>query len=112
VTTVTLTNRPVTHRIDHHDHHDLERVGEPPQPDAAALPGSAGEHDLQCAWGTQDAARRFYRDQVRDRLVPAMKQFVARMELAFMATADARGECDATLRTGPPCRVPELGHSV
>ena len=86
----------------HHDHRDLERVGGAPQPDAAALPGSAGEHDLQCAWGTQDAARRFYRDQVRDRMVPAMKQFVARMELAFMATADARGECDATLRTGPP----------
>lgn len=96
---VTLTNRPLTDRTHPGDRHDVSTAGAPPE---AALPGSAGEHALQCAWDTQDAARRFYRDQVRDRLVPAMKQFVSRMEMAFMATADARGECDATLRTGPP----------
>ena len=97
----------------HHDHRDLERVGGAPQPDAAALPGSAGEHDLQCAWGTQDAARRFYRDQVRDRMVPAMKQFVARMELAFMATADARGSatplCAPVHPASPRARRHPLG---
>ena len=74
----------------------------PPEADQAQWPGSAGEHVLQCSWGTQERAQRFYRDQVRHRLLPAMVQFVGRMEMAFLATADARGECDATLRSGPP----------
>jgi len=67
-----------------------------------ATPGSAGEHLLQCAYGTRDRAHRFYRDQVLDHLNPAMVEFVGRMELAFVGTADAGGECDATLRAGPP----------
>lgn len=79
----------------------------PPSPADRALlekpqPGSDGEHLLQCAYGTQDRARRFYRDQVLDHLNPAMIEFVGRMELAFVSTADAGGECDATLRAGPP----------
>lgn len=65
-------------------------------------PGSAGEHALQCAYGTRDRADRFYADQVRDRLLPAMVEFVGRMEMLFVSTADATGECDATLRAGPP----------
>jgi uncharacterized protein len=65
-------------------------------------PGSAGEHALQCAYGSEDRAGRFYADQVRDRLLPAMAEFVARMEMVFVATADADGECDASLRAGPP----------
>jgi predicted pyridoxine 5'-phosphate oxidase superfamily flavin-nucleotide-binding protein len=67
-----------------------------------ADPGSAGEHLLQCAYGTRERARRFYRDQVLDRLNPAMVEFVGRMELAFVGTADGRGECDTSLRAGPP----------
>ncbi len=70
--------------------------------DPPPRPGSAGEHALQCAFGTQDRADRFYTDQVRDRLLPAMIEFVRRMELMFVATADASGECDASLRAGPP----------
>jgi predicted pyridoxine 5'-phosphate oxidase superfamily flavin-nucleotide-binding protein len=66
------------------------------------VPGSAGEHLLQCAYGTQENARRFYRDQVLDHLNPAMVEFVGRMELAFVGTADGRGECDTSLRAGPP----------
>ena len=31
-----------------------------------------------------------------------MRDFVARMEMMFVATADAGGECDATFRAGPP----------
>jgi predicted pyridoxine 5'-phosphate oxidase superfamily flavin-nucleotide-binding protein len=65
-------------------------------------PGSAGEHTLQCAYGTEDRAERFYADQVRDRLLPAMVAFVGRMEMVFVATSDAGGECDASLRSGPP----------
>jgi len=65
-------------------------------------PGSAGERTLQCAYGTEERADRFYTDQVRDRLLPAMAEFVARMEMVFVATSDAGGECDASPRCGPP----------
>ena len=67
-----------------------------------ALPGSAGEHLLQAAYGSEKRARRFYDDQVLDRLNPDMQEFVARMEMAFVATSDKHGECDASLRAGPP----------
>ena len=65
-------------------------------------PGSAGEHQLQQAHGTAERAERFYREQVLDHLNPAMREFVARQEMAFVATSDANGECDATFRAGPP----------
>ncbi|NEW38235.1 pyridoxamine 5-phosphate oxidase [Nocardia cyriacigeorgica] len=64
--------------------------------------GSEGEHELQERQGTQDRARRFYDDQVRDRLNDHMIEFVGRMDMAFIATADARGECDASFRAGDP----------
>jgi predicted pyridoxine 5'-phosphate oxidase superfamily flavin-nucleotide-binding protein len=70
--------------------------------DVRTLPGSEGEHLLQCAYGSQDRARRFYRDQVLDHLNDEMIEFVGRMEMAFIGTADAGGECDSTLRAGPP----------
>lgn len=66
------------------------------------LPGSAGEHLLQAAYGTADRAARFYSDQVLDHLNPRMTEFVGRMDMAFVATSDAKGECDCSLRTGPP----------
>jgi len=68
----------------------------------AELPGSAGEHLLQAAYGTAARADRFYADQVLDHLNPKMTEFVGRMDMAFVATADANGECDCSLRTGPP----------
>jgi predicted pyridoxine 5'-phosphate oxidase superfamily flavin-nucleotide-binding protein len=64
--------------------------------------GSAGEHTLQSAYGTQERADRFYDQQVAGRLNAQMRDFIARMEMAFVATADAHGECDATFRAGPP----------
>jgi uncharacterized protein len=66
------------------------------------LPGSAGEHLLQAAYGTAARADRFYADQVLDHLNPRMTEFVGRMDMAFVATSDANGECDCSLRTGPP----------
>jgi uncharacterized protein len=66
------------------------------------LPGSAGEHLLQAAYGTASRAERFYGDQVLDHLNPRMTEFVRRMDMAFIATSDAEGECDCSLRTGPP----------
>ncbi|GAA2549061.1 pyridoxamine 5'-phosphate oxidase family protein [Pseudonocardia hydrocarbonoxydans] len=70
--------------------------------DAPERPGSDGEHALQCAYGTEDRAEKFYSEQVRNRLLPAMVAFVRRMEMVFVATSDAGGECDASLRSGPP----------
>jgi hypothetical protein len=64
-------------------------------------PGSDGEHGLQERLGTTERADRFYDDQVCDRLLPRMIEFVDRMSMVFVATADAHGECDSSLRAGP-----------
>ena len=66
------------------------------------LPGSAGEHLLQERHGTTDRADRFYSQQVLDHLNERMREFVGRQEMMFVATADARGDCDCTFRAGPP----------
>jgi predicted pyridoxine 5'-phosphate oxidase superfamily flavin-nucleotide-binding protein len=65
-------------------------------------PGSEGEHRLQAACGTGDRANRFYGHQMSDRINTQMREFIGRMEMAFIATADAHGECDASFRAGPP----------
>ncbi|MFI0775580.1 pyridoxamine 5'-phosphate oxidase family protein [Streptomyces sp. NPDC021212] len=52
--------------------------------------------------GTADRADRFYDDQVLDHLNVRMREFVARQEMFFLATADRHGECDSTFRAGPP----------
>lgn len=64
--------------------------------------GSDGEHELQERYGSRDRADRFYRDQVLDRLNPTMIEFIGRMDMAFVATADRHGECDASFRAGIP----------
>jgi predicted pyridoxine 5'-phosphate oxidase superfamily flavin-nucleotide-binding protein len=65
-------------------------------------PGSAAERDLQCRYQTTARADRFYRDQVLDHLNPAMREFVGRQDMAFIATSDGAGECDASFRAGAP----------
>ncbi|MFJ9812614.1 pyridoxamine 5'-phosphate oxidase family protein [Streptomyces sp. NPDC101158] len=65
-------------------------------------PGSDGEHAVQQRMGSTERADRFYADQVLDRLNPRMREFVARQEMFFLATADRHGECDNTFRAGPP----------
>ncbi|WP_343063955.1 pyridoxamine 5'-phosphate oxidase family protein [Haloechinothrix aidingensis] len=69
---------------------------------APANPGSEGEHQLQQACGTTTRAERFYNDQMLDHLNEEMQEFVGRMDMAFVATADANGEADCSLRAGPP----------
>jgi predicted pyridoxine 5'-phosphate oxidase superfamily flavin-nucleotide-binding protein len=69
---------------------------------ATGLHGCAGEHLLQHAYGTEERAERFYHDQALDHLNPEMVEFVGRMEMAFVGTADAGGECDSSFRAGPP----------
>jgi len=78
-------------------------------PGAAHLPGSRGEHLLQRAFGSVDRATRFYRDQVLDHLNDEMRAFVTRMDMAFIGTADAAGECDVSFRAGPRGFVQVLG---
>ncbi len=64
--------------------------------------GTVGERHMQRHARTRAQARAFYSGQMRDRLYPAMRKFLARMELMFIATADASGECDSSVRAGPP----------
>ena len=65
-------------------------------------PGSGGEHTLQRRYGSQDRARRFYRQQLLDRLNEQMVAFIGRQEMVWIATADGHGECDCSFRAGPP----------
>ncbi len=66
------------------------------------MPGSDGEHRLQELFGTTLRARAFYEHQVLDHLNERMRDFVGRMEMVFVATADAGGEADCSFRAGPP----------
>ena len=63
-------------------------------------PGSRGEHVLQDWYGTRARASMFYDRQLSDQLTPKMVEFIGRMEMAFIATSDAGGECDCSLRAG------------
>ncbi|MEV0029283.1 pyridoxamine 5'-phosphate oxidase family protein [Nocardia sp. NPDC050793] len=64
--------------------------------------GSDGERELQERYGTEGRADRFYADQMLDRLNETMIEFIGRMDMAFVATADKHGECDNSFRAGPP----------
>nr|WP_254705918.1 pyridoxamine 5'-phosphate oxidase family protein [Streptomyces vilmorinianum] len=57
---------------------------------------------VQQRTGTTERADTFYAEQVLDRLNTRMREFVARQEMFFLATADGDGECDNTFRAGPP----------
>ena len=72
------------------------------------LPGSRGERELQRKCGTEKRARAFYENQMLDHLNSAMREFIADREMVFIATADAAGECDCSLRAGLPGFVRSL----
>jgi predicted pyridoxine 5'-phosphate oxidase superfamily flavin-nucleotide-binding protein len=65
------------------------------------VPGSHGEHELQERFGTATRARAFYDHQMLDRLNDRMQDFVRRMDMVFIATADGGGEADCSFRAGP-----------
>jgi predicted pyridoxine 5'-phosphate oxidase superfamily flavin-nucleotide-binding protein len=59
-----------------------------------------GEHILQERYGATERASQFYASQLSDQLTPRMIDFIGRMEMAFIATSDAAGECDCSFRAG------------
>ncbi len=63
-------------------------------------PGSKGEHILQKKFNTEKRAQAFYDNQVLDHLNPRMHEFIANQEILFIATSDAKGDCDCSLRAG------------
>ncbi len=69
---------------------------------AAGAHGTEGERAVQRELGTQERAARFHSDQMCDRLNNAMRKFVSRQEMFFLATAGRNGDCDSTFRAGPP----------
>ena len=80
--------------------------------DRVHQPASSGERQLQIRYGTEARAAAFYREQVLDHLNPAMQAFIERMEMMFVATTDAQGRCDCSLRCGPPGFVRVLDAST
>jgi predicted pyridoxine 5'-phosphate oxidase superfamily flavin-nucleotide-binding protein len=75
--------------------------------DAAVL-SSPGERAVQARYGKTTHALAFYKHQVVDHLNDTMRAFVARMEMVFLATAGANGECHASFRAGHPGFVKAL----
>lgn len=65
-------------------------------------PGSSGEQQAQERFGTTGRAVAFYANQVLPHLNAPMRQFIARQEMVFIATADAGGACDCSFRAGGP----------
>jgi predicted pyridoxine 5'-phosphate oxidase superfamily flavin-nucleotide-binding protein len=65
------------------------------------MTASSGELHLQDRYGTQRRAGSFYDKQVLGHLNEEMQRFVGRMEMVFIATADATGEADCSFRAGP-----------
>ena len=68
--------------------------------DTMTNPGSRGEHTLQKKFNTEKRAQSFYDNQVLDHLNLRMIEFIANQEILFVATADAKGDCDCSLRAG------------
>jgi predicted pyridoxine 5'-phosphate oxidase superfamily flavin-nucleotide-binding protein len=66
------------------------------------MPGSFGEHLLQDRFGTKPRARGFYNHQMLDHVNDQMRDYISRMEMVFVATADGGGEADCSFRAGPP----------
>ena len=87
----------------------IQANGEPSASVAdAAVLSSPGERALQAKYGKTTHALAFYKHQVIDYLNDTMRAFIGRMEMAFLATAGAGGECHASFRAGHPGFVKAL----
>ena len=65
-------------------------------------PGSQGEQVLQKQYESVDRANDFYDTQMRDHMNARMIKLIERQEMMFIATSDAKGECDSSFRAGFP----------
>ena len=65
-------------------------------------PGSQGERVLQRQYGSVDRANDFYDTQMHNHLNDRMVKLIERQEMMFIATSDAKGECDSSFRAGFP----------
>ena len=68
--------------------------------DGVRMPGSDGEHQLQQKYGKTTHAMAFYKHQVINHLNTAMQAFLARQEMMFVGSADAKGYADCAFRCG------------
>lgn len=92
------------------EHQQQAGAGQAAEDEAPAVqPGSHSEHILQERWGSRERAKNFYARQMLDYLSPKMKEFIARQEFLFVATADRNGECDCTSKFGRPGFIRVLG---
>ena len=91
--------------------HTPEKIGACPAQlkNPSLLPGSDGEHMLQMKYGSRDRAQAFYGRQVLNFLAPKMREFIAKQEFLFVATANRHGDCDCTSKFGEPGFIRVLG---
>ncbi len=61
---------------------------------------SEGEGRAQHMFGTGRRATAFYRNQIANELNDKMQSFIAKQEMVFLSTANAKGECDCSYRAG------------
>jgi predicted pyridoxine 5'-phosphate oxidase superfamily flavin-nucleotide-binding protein len=71
-------------------------------PESDSASASSGERVLQGLVGTRERAQRFYERQVLSHLSEPMRSFIGQQQMMFVASSDAGGNCDSTLRAGPP----------
>ncbi len=64
--------------------------------------GSEGEKRAQARFGTSEQAGLFYGRQMLSCLNARMVSFLETIEMVFISTADTAGNCDCSLRAGPP----------
>ncbi len=56
---------------------------------------------MQKEFGTKGKAANFYSNQMLSYLNSSMEEFISKQSMVFIATSDARGECDCSFRGGP-----------
>lgn len=62
--------------------------------------GTDGERVLQHQQGTENRAKKFYEKQMKSTLNKRMQTFIENQEMVFIATSDAKGNCDCSPRFG------------
>jgi uncharacterized protein len=74
-------------------------------------PETYGERIVQERFGTVTRAAAFYKSQLLTYLNPQMIRFIHDQDMMFIATADAKGQCDCSFRSGSRGFVQVLGRA-